>query len=72
MTPANFRLIAGKKFMWDGVVYDSPAAAAAREQDYAAQGFETARVEEDGKVLLYTRRVVKEIVLQGTPPPARL
>jgi len=54
-----------RKFMWDGESYDSPAAAKAKKAEYESQGFETQPLEEEGKTLLYTRRVVKEIVIEG-------
>jgi hypothetical protein len=50
-------------------VYDASPAAEAKRSGYEAQGFETQLVEEEGKLLLYTRRVVKEVVVQGEPPP---
>jgi hypothetical protein len=70
MAPQNMRVFDGRKFMWDGELYDSPAAAEAKKQDYENQGFETQMLEEEGKAVLYTRRVVKEIVLEGEPPSA--
>jgi hypothetical protein len=57
-----------RKFMWDGEAYDSTAAAEAKKKDYETQGFETQLVEEEGKAFVYTRRVVKEIVIEGEPP----
>jgi len=54
--------------MWDGEAYDSTAAAEAKKKEYETQGFETELVEEEGKALVYTRRVVKEIVIEGEPP----
>ena len=36
----------------------------------ASQGFEAKLVQEEGTSLLYTRRVVKEIVIEGEPPSA--
>ena len=69
MTPQNARLIDRRKFMWDGEVYESDAAAEAKRRDYEAQGFETQSVREEGKLLLYTRRLVKEVVVEGEPPP---
>jgi hypothetical protein len=68
MAPQNMRCFDRRKFMWDGEAYDSPAAAEAKKNDYETQGFETQLVEEEGKPLLYTRRVVKEIVIEGEPP----
>ena len=65
----NVRFFDRHKFLWDGEVYDSGAAAEAKKSGYEAQGFETQMVEEEGKFLLYTRRVVKEVIVQGEPPP---
>ncbi len=61
----SMRFFDRRKFMWDGEVYDSPAAAEAKKKEYDSQGFETRLVEEEGKVFVFTRRVVKEIVLEG-------
>jgi len=68
LAPHNMRFIDRRKFMWDGEAYDSPAAAEAKKKDYETQGFETQLVEEEGKAFVYTRRVVKEIVIEGEPP----
>ncbi len=70
MTPQNMRFFNGHKFMWNGETYETRAAAEAKRSEYSAQGFETELVEEEGNPLLYTRREVKEIVLEGEPPPA--
>jgi hypothetical protein len=68
---ATVRFFDRRKFMWDGEAYESPAAAEAKQKSYEAQGFETQRFEEEeGKPLLYTRRVVKEIVIEGGNPNA--
>jgi len=68
--PQNVLFVDRRKFMWDGEARDSRADAEARKAEYEAQGFETQMVEEEGKFLLYTRRVVKEVVVEGEPPPA--
>lgn len=67
--PDNVRFWDRQKFLWDGEEYDSPAAAEAKKGEYEAQGFQTQMLTEEGKSLLYTRRVVKEVVVQGEPPP---
>ena len=54
-----------KKFMWDGVDYPSKEKALEKSQTYKDNGFEVETYEESGKIYLYTRRVVKEIVVQG-------
>lgn len=68
MTPQNVRFFDRHKFMWDGEVYASRPDAEARRTQYQDQGFETQLTEEDGQFLLYTRRVVKEVVVEGAPP----
>ena len=70
MAPKDVRFIDGQKYMWDGEVYDSRDAAEARQKEYAGKEFETQLIEEEGAFLLYTRRVVTEVVVEGEPPPA--
>jgi hypothetical protein len=57
------RYIDGKKFMWNGEEYEDEKKAGLVAKEYAEKGFEVQTISEDGKVLLYTRRVVTEIVL---------
>ena len=63
------KIIDGKKFMWDCVVYETKKEAQDVEKKYREDGFEVECVEEEGKPLLYTRRIVTEIVVEGEPPP---
>jgi ribosomal protein L34 len=56
------------KFMWDGEVYDASADAEQKKKSYEDSGFEARMFEQEGKYLLYSRREVKEIVLDGAPP----
>jgi hypothetical protein len=70
MAPQSVRFFDGHKFMWDGEVYPSRRAAEARGKEYADNRFETQVVEEQDTFLVYTRRVVTEVVVEGTPPPA--
>ncbi len=70
MAAQSVRFFDRRKFLWDGEAYASGADAGAKKAEYGAQGFETQMVEEEGASLLYTRRVVKEIVLEGEPPSA--
>jgi len=51
----------GKKFMWDGQEYDDKEQADEVLKQYSEKGFEVKSCKEDGKVLLYARRVVTEI-----------
>ncbi|MHC4244319.1 MAG: hypothetical protein ACYS3N_23660 [Planctomycetota bacterium] len=57
------RFFEGKKFMWDGEEYDDEKKVGSVEKEYAEKGFKVQACRENGKVLLYTRRVVTEIVL---------
>jgi hypothetical protein len=66
--PDSSRIINGKKFMWDGVVYKSEAEAREVMEKYNNDGFQVELIEEEKQYLVYTRRVVKEIVLDGKPP----
>ncbi len=59
----------GKKFIWDDVVYESEKEAQDTMQKYKDDNFEVELKEEEGKHLLYTRRVVTEIVVEGEAPP---
>ncbi len=55
------RFFEGKKFMWDGEEYENEKQANSVEKQYSEKGFEVQSCREDGKVYLYTRRVVTEI-----------
>ena len=57
------RIYDNKKFMWDGEEYDDENKAKEVEKEYSEKGFEVQTFNEDGKILIYTRRVVTEIVL---------
>ena len=65
--PDSVKILNTKKYLWDGETYDSQAAAVEVENKYKADNFETKLLEEDGKFLVYTRRVVTEVVVEGAP-----
>ena len=58
----------GKKFMWDGETYEGMEQAKQAEEKYKQDNFETRIVEEEGKPLVYSRRVVTEVVVEGDAP----
>jgi len=64
----NVRYDGASKFMWDGEVYDSRSDMETRKKEYENDAFEVMVHEQEGAYLLYTRRVVTEIVLDGPPP----
>jgi len=49
--------------MWDGVQYEDKNKAAEAQKQYREKGFEVENCTQDGKVLLYTRRVATEVVV---------
>jgi len=54
----------GMKFMQDGQVYNSKEDAEKVMEDYRKAGFEVRLLEENGKFLVFTRRVVKEVKVE--------
>ncbi len=68
MAEPRAKFIDGMKFMWDGQEYESVEAAGQVAEEYQTHDFETRVVEEGGKVFLYTRRVVTEVVVEGDSP----
>jgi hypothetical protein len=62
--PSLATKISGKKFMWDKGRYSTEEEAREKMTRYEKDGFEVECVEEDGMYLVYTRRVVTEIVLE--------
>lgn len=60
MKPRIARKFNDQKFMWDGKIYESEEEAKKMMKEYKSNNFETEMVKEEGKYLLYTRRVVSE------------
>ena len=58
----NFRMIANLKYMWDGRVHEDEGEALKDAAAFKKEGFDVQLVAEEGKHLLYTRRVA------ATPP----
>ena len=61
------RRFGGKKFMWDGRVYPEAEQAREASRQYQADGFQIEMVEEDNSFYVFTRREVKEVVVEGKP-----
>jgi hypothetical protein len=49
--------------MWDGRVYERREDASLAGEGYRNDNFEVLMAEEGGKFLVYTRRVVREVVV---------
>ena len=65
----NVQFIEGKKFMWDGIEYATQEEARKKASEYKKNNFEAQVIKIKDKYLVYTRRVVTEIVLEGEAPP---
>jgi len=61
------RIFDGKKFMWDGRSYDDEQDMNRVKQEYLSQGFEVQSAKEDDKYYLFSRRVAKAVVVNGSP-----
>lgn len=59
----------GKKFMWDKGIYSTEAEAKEKMAQYQKDDFEVVHLREEGKHLLYTRRIVTEIILEEGGQP---
>ncbi len=53
----------GVKMMWDGGEYATAEEAAAKRKEYEAEGFVVQTASEGGKHYVFSRRVVKEVVV---------
>jgi hypothetical protein len=56
MQPPSFRILEGRKFMWDGAVYAQEGEAARVAETYRQARFDVRVVAEGDAWLLYTRR----------------
>ena len=63
MSPTLSLLRDGKKFMWDGRVYATREQAASAAEAYQQDNFEVQMAEGEGKFFVYSRRIVKEVVV---------
>lgn len=61
------RVFNGKKYMWDGRIYETKQDMKKTAEEYSKENFEVEEVEEEGEYYLFTRRVVTEIVVEGSP-----
>jgi len=61
------RIFDGKKFIWDGSTYNDEKSAFEISQKYESDGFETKVINEEDKYFVFSRRIVKEIIVEGQP-----
>jgi len=67
MDVESSKIIDDKKFMWDGKVYETESEAKNVMEEYEKDNFEVRLLETEGKQILYTRRLVTEVVVEGPP-----
>lgn len=65
MKPELAKIIDGLKYMWDGEIYETKDVAEEKKKEYEKNNFQTMLIKEEDKYLLYTRRVVTEIIIDG-------
>ena len=63
MTPVLALIHEGKKFMWDGRALANREEASQVAESYRKENFEVRTIEEEGKFLVYSRRVVKGVAV---------
>ena len=63
MSPNLAMIKDGKKFMWDGQLYDTREEALRAGKAYQEQDFQIQIAEDGGKFLVYSRRTVKEVAV---------
>ena len=63
--PDRATIVDGKKFLWDGRLFETHDDASRQAEAYKSDNFEVQMVEADGKHLVYTRRLVKEVVVNA-------
>jgi hypothetical protein len=61
------RRFEGKKFMWDGRSYLDEKQAQDVSLKYQTDGFQTRLINEDKQYYIFTRREIKEVVVEGKP-----
>ena len=67
--PDLAKLVDGKKYMWNGNEYTDKGSAEQAKETYLKDGFEVLIFEEEDKFMVYSRRLVTEIVLDGEGTP---
>ena len=60
MSPNLVMIRNGKKFMWDGQLYDKQEEVTRAARAYEDEDFQVQIVKDGGKFLVYTRRPAKE------------
>ena len=67
--PDLSKMFDGKKYMWNGQEYRGRDSAEKAKENYVQDGFEVEIVQDNSNYLVYSRRLVTEIVLDGEGAP---
>ncbi len=59
------RRFEGKKFMWDGQTYAGETQAGEAIRKYESEGFQTQMITEEGSTYVFSRKEIKEIVIEA-------
>ena len=57
MTPPLAIDVNGKKYMWDGEIYNSEKDAVETSKSYEKDGFDIHMFEQDNEYMVYSRRI---------------
>ena len=57
MTPPLAMSVRGKKYLWDGEIYNSENEAVETCKSYEKDGFDIHMFKQDNKYLVYSRRI---------------
>jgi hypothetical protein len=68
MDVENYIILDGKKYIWDGSTYDSEPASEDQATNYKRENFEVQVVGQGEIYLVYSRRVVTDVVVEGEAP----
>jgi hypothetical protein len=60
MTIPLARKVEGKKFMWDGITYESDDQARQAAESYEKDGFVVQLLNEEQQYLVYSRRIAEK------------
>jgi hypothetical protein len=63
----NVLFVDGRKFMWDGRTHESQESALAAGKAYQGDGFETHVCDDQGRYLVYTRRLAAPSTAEPSP-----
>lgn len=64
--PSRSITVDGKKFLWDGNLFESHEDAARQAEKYENDNFEVHLLDEGNRCFVYSRRFVKQVVVTAS------